>query len=41
MGSIWGERKENQKDGEWLENFKRDLKYKEEQDKAEITPEKI
>ena len=28
-------------DGEWLENFKRNLEYKEEQEEIEITPEII
>ena len=40
-GSIWGGRKEHQKDAEWLKNFKRDFEYKEEQEEVEITPEKI
>ena len=40
-GSIWGERKEHQKDAKWLENFKRDFEYKEEQEEVETTPEKI
>ena len=40
-GSIWGERKDHEKDAEWLENFKRYFEYKEEQEKGEITPEKI
>ena len=40
-GSIRGERKEHQKDAEWLENIKRDFEYKEVQKKVEITPEKI
>ena len=41
LGSIWGERKQHQKDAEWLKNFKRDFKYKEKQEEVEITPEKI
>ena len=40
-GSIWGERKEHQKDVKWLKNFKRDFVYKEEQEEVEITAEKI
>ena len=32
-GSIRGERKEHQKDAEWLENIKRDFEYKEVQKK--------
>ena len=40
-GSIWGERKEDGKDAEWLENFTRDFEYKKEQEEVEITPEKI
>ena len=40
-GSIWGERKEDRKDAECLENFKRDFEYKEEQEEVEITPEMI
>ena len=41
MGNVWGERKEHRKDAEWLENFKRDFEYKEEQAEVEITPENI
>ena len=41
LGSIWGERKGHRKDSEWLESFKRDFEYKEEQEKVEITPEKF
>ena len=41
MGSIWGERKEHQKDVEWLEHLKGDFEYKEEQEDVELTPEKI
>ena len=44
MGSIRGERNEHGKDAEWLKNVKRDFEdfeYQEEQDKVEITKEKI
>ena len=41
LWSIWGERKEQRKDADWLENFKRNFKYKEEQEEYETTPEKI
>ena len=40
LGSIWGERKE-QKYTEWLENFKKDFEYEEEQEEVDIIPEKI
>ena len=40
-GSICGERKEHQKDVEWLEHFKGAFEYKEEQEEVEITPETI
>ena len=40
-GVFGGERKEHQKDSEWIQNFKRDFDYKEEQEEAEITPAKI
>ena len=40
-GSIWGERKEQRKDVDWLKNFKRHFEYKEKQEEVEITPEKI
>ena len=41
QGNIQGKRKEHQKDAEWIKNFKRDFKYKEEQEEVESTPEKI
>ena len=41
LGSVWGERKEHWKDTEWLENFKKDIEYKEEQEEIELTPGKI
>ena len=40
-GSIWGERKEQWKDAEWLNNFKRHFEYKEEQQQVETMPQKI
>ena len=40
-GNIWGERKQNRKNTEFLKNFKRDFEYKEEKEEVEITPEKI
>ena len=40
-GNIWGERKEHQKDANWLKNFKKDFEYKEVQEGVEITSEKI
>ena len=44
MGSIRGETKEHGKDAKWLKNVKRvfeDFEYQEEQEKVEITKEKI
>ena len=41
MGSIRGERKQHEKDAERLKNFTRDFEYQEEQEKVEITQEKI
>ena len=41
LGNVWGESKEHQKDAKWLENFKREFEYKEEQEQVKITPEKI
>ena len=40
MAKYLGRKKRTLKDVEWLENFKRDFEYNEEQE-VEITPEKI
>ena len=41
MGSIRGERKQHEKDAKRLKNLTRDFEYQEEQEKVEITQEKI
>ena len=41
MESIWGEKKERQKDAEWLKNFQRDFEYKRGTKRNRNTPENI